>query len=248
VLIRRRCLWSAFPPYHPPFSNSHGQLSSDDTRRLGPPTFVVRWQNHVGLIRLIKSLFAPKMPSIGNTEPVCPYCAYRLDKMPGRKKKCPGCGHPILVRTRPSDQKRILIREDQDLQIKEQWAIVNGDHKWFLAERKRFDAERENLRKRFGREPSKNDVEWAQLNRALLKHARDSDWGLYRSDWLTMGDIRRKEGRHLEALDLYFGLLSRICGCVLAREVDPGCVIERVLRPVPFENRTTFSLPISLCC
>ena len=36
---------------------------------------------------------------IGNKEPVCPYCSCILDKMPGRKKKCPSCSQFIYVRT-----------------------------------------------------------------------------------------------------------------------------------------------------
>jgi len=123
--------------------------------------------------------------------------------MPGRKKKCPECGKYMLSRTRPSDRKKVLIREDQAFQIEEQWAIANGTHDQFIAARKEFEAERERLRKQFGREPSENDIKWAQLNNRLLEHMNAFQWGLYRNDRLAMGDILNKESRYLNALDVY---------------------------------------------
>lgn len=71
-------------------------------------------------------------PLIGVTDAVCPYCDHRLEKMPGRKKKCPACGNDIFVRTRPQDKVRILVRGDQLLAIQEQWSIVNGTKDGFL--------------------------------------------------------------------------------------------------------------------
>ncbi len=157
----------------------------------------------MGLFDRIKSLFAPRMPEIGITDPVCPYCALRLHKMPARKTKCRGCGQYIFVRTRPTDEKRILIREDQDIQIEEQWAIANGTHSQFVAARMANEIERERLQKQFGREPSEGEIQWSRLNRSLSEHANLFDWGLYRNARLLMGDILKKEGRHLEALDTY---------------------------------------------
>src|SRR3989442_5791851 len=40
---------------------------------------------------------------IGNTDAVCPNCSKLLDKIPGRKSKCPHCAEYIYVRTRPVD-------------------------------------------------------------------------------------------------------------------------------------------------
>src|SRR5438105_1014407 len=96
-------------------------------------------ERQMGFFGTIKSVFAPKslvVTDIGTSVPTCPYCGNQLDKMPGRKKKCPACAQYILVRTRPSDRRKILIREDQALQIEEQWAISNGTHAQFIAARK----------------------------------------------------------------------------------------------------------------
>lgn len=157
----------------------------------------------MGLFDVFKSKPAPVLPDIGNTDPICPYCGHQLDKMPGRKKKCPACAQHILVRTRPSDRKKILIREDQALHIEEQWAIANGTHDQFLAARKAYQTERNRLRAKFGREPSENDIKWAQLNNELLEHAKGFQWGLYRNARLSMGDILKNEERYLNAIDTY---------------------------------------------
>ena len=76
-------------------------------------------------------------PLIGVTDAVCPYCDHRLQKMPGRKKKCPACENSIFVRTRPRDKVKILVREDQLLAINEQWSIVRGTHEQFLMNQRR---------------------------------------------------------------------------------------------------------------
>lgn len=164
----------------------------------------------MGVFSTIKKMFSAKTSStsnlrndIGNAEPICPYCNETLDKMPGRKKKCPFCGDFIYVRTRPNDKKKILIRKDQISVIEEQWAIANGTHEQFLAEQEAYEKERDVLRNKFGREPSENDIRWLMLNKSLLKHAQDFQWGLYINARLSMGDILEKESKELEALDTY---------------------------------------------
>jgi len=66
-----------------------------------------------------------KNTAIGNTEPICPYCNYRFDKMPQRKKKCPNCMKFFYSRTRPLDNKKVLIKENQIEELEQQWAIKN---------------------------------------------------------------------------------------------------------------------------
>ena len=65
------------------------------------------------------------LTAIGNTEPVCPYCNYRFDKMPLKKKQCPKCNNFVRSRTRPFDNKKVLIKENQIEELDRQWAIKN---------------------------------------------------------------------------------------------------------------------------
>lgn len=68
----------------------------------------------------------PKYERLGNTEPVCPYCVKPLDKMPGRKTKCPFCANYMYVRTRPADKKRVVVTEQDAAKIDEQWMVEKG--------------------------------------------------------------------------------------------------------------------------
>lgn len=147
-------------------------------------------------------LFGSK-PQIGETRPICPYCTFDLQKMPGRKKSCPKCKNDIYVRTRPQDNAKILIREEQIIAIEEQWAMKNGTHAQFLAAQQRRQSVVASLTRRFGRPPSTNDVEWAILNDDILEHAKQMDWGLYRNARFAMAEILSKESRFEQALDFY---------------------------------------------
>jgi SPP1 gp7 family putative phage head morphogenesis protein len=66
-----------------------------------------------------------QLTAIGNVDAICPYCGKLLEKMPGRKKKCPHCGNFIHVRTRPLDNQKVLVTEKQMEAINEQWGIVH---------------------------------------------------------------------------------------------------------------------------
>jgi len=144
-----------------------------------------------------------QLKMVGNVDPICPHCNKGLEKKPGRKKKCPHCGQFIYVRTRPSDGKRVLVTETQAEEIAEQWAIVNGTHDAYLAERRRFAQEKAKLARRFGREPSDNDVRWSLLNQELIEHAMKGNWGLFRNAKVEMAEILRREGKHVDALGFY---------------------------------------------
>ena len=141
--------------------------------------------------------------TLGNTEAVCPFCNHRLAKKPGRKTKCPNCANFIYVRTRPSDNQKVLVTEEQKEVIEEQWSIVNGTHDLYLAERRAREQKKVQLSKRTGREPSKNEVEWSLLQEQLKIHAKNGDWGLYASSRFQMAEILRKESKLKDALALY---------------------------------------------
>ena len=144
-----------------------------------------------------------KNKSIGNTDAVCPHCDQHLDKMPGRKKKCPHCGEFMFVRTRPSDKKRVLVTLNQAEQIEEQWSIVDGTHAEYLAKRNRITDEKARLAGRFGREPSENDIAWSLLNQDMMEYAAHREWGLFRNAKFKMAEVLRKEARFANALGVY---------------------------------------------
>jgi DNA-directed RNA polymerase subunit RPC12/RpoP len=150
-----------------------------------------------------------KLKDIGNTDPICPHCSQKLEKMPGRKKKCPHCGEYIFVRTRPSDRKKIIIREGQIDLIEEQWSIVNGNHEEFLAAKNRFLKKKRELQDKWGKPPSDNDVQWALYNEELLDSRTISHPGSYRNIRYQMGEMLRKEKRFEAALDFYLEIIYR---------------------------------------
>jgi DNA-directed RNA polymerase subunit RPC12/RpoP len=156
-------------------------------------------------MNILKSLFGkPQKPHlIGNTEPVCPYCSAKLDKMPVRKRKCQECGNHFLVRTRPEDRKQVVVTESDAEQIDISWMKVNGTYEVHLAEKRERDEVATALAKQQGRQPTDSDVTWALCNRHLQTHSKNGNWGLYRNVRLEMGDLLRKEKRDQAALEAY---------------------------------------------
>ena len=177
--------------------------------------------------------------SVGVTGPICPYCRHQLDKMPGRKTQCPSCRNDIFVRTRPQDKVRILVRGDQLLAVEEQWAIANGTHHQFLAAQQRRQNISAQLRSRFGREPSENDIDWALLNDDILKCVKDRNWGLYRNARFAMAEILSKEKKDSQALDF----LLEVCYLDLNGPNNCGGISDpQLLRDFPPFDPTAGSL------
>ncbi len=134
----------------------------------------------------------------------CPNCHKSLSKIPGAKTKCPHCGEFMFVRTRPKDNARVVVTKAEADKIDEEWSIVAGTHDIFVAEKEEFAKEKEILRKRFGgKEPSDNDVRWGLLNKQLMEHAKNGDWGLYRNARFQMAEILRSEMKLKDALRTY---------------------------------------------
>lgn len=153
----------------------------------------------MGLFGMFKSN-KPKLEKFGVTEALCPYCDEKLAKLPGRKKKCPNCEKYIFVRTRPLDQKKILIREDQFDKVKEQNAIKNGTYKEYLAEKERYRRRREKLNRKLGYEPSESEIEWDSLLWEYETQLTAHKWGLFRNVRLNMCKNLQGRGELKEAL------------------------------------------------
>lgn len=144
-----------------------------------------------------------KFPMVGNVEAVCPYCNCSLEKKPGRKKKCPECNNYIYVRTSPKTGEKILITEAQIDIIEEQWSIINGTHSEYIQRKKIIEKEGKSLKKKFGREPSENEIKWSLLNKELIDNASRGNWGLYRNTKLNMAELLLEESKSKQALSIF---------------------------------------------
>lgn len=183
---------------------------------------------------------ATEIPRVGNKEPVCPYCSSTLDKMPGRKKKCPSCSQFMYVRTCPDERVKILVREDQIELIEEKWAIENGTHEQFLAEKRDREATKNKLMSQGINTPTDLDVKWEQLKVSLPKLASEYKWGLYRNARLGMGDVLKKQGQLSEALDTYL----EVCFIDLNGPNNCGTKDPEILKMFPqFDPKSAFLAP-----
>jgi len=137
------------------------------------------------------------------SETLCPHCGNAFAKPPQRKTKCKSCGNVVLVRTRPSDRRRVLVTAAQAAALEEEWLRKYEYAKVIRTDRPGFDAEKAILTQRFGRSPKDTDVTWSILNKERLCHAAESKWGLYRNNTLDMADVLRVEGRLEGAVRFY---------------------------------------------
>ncbi|MBI5884045.1 MAG: hypothetical protein HZB91_13195 [Elusimicrobia bacterium] len=141
---------------------------------------------------------------IVKTNPICPYCSQALDKMPGRKKKCPHCGNNMYVRTRPVDRQRVLVTERGAQDIDAQWATIGAKQQAMrFVDETEFNKEKDALSARSGREPSDFDVLWTLHDKHLIEHAKMNNWGLYRNTRLAMAELLVTDGKRRQALDIY---------------------------------------------
>lgn len=167
---------------------------------------------------------------LGKLHANCPYCHVKLEKKPGRKKKCPHCENFIYVRTRPQDKEKVLLREDELVVLEEQWSIVNGTHDQFLQNQARLKATEGKLRRQLAKEPAENEVQWKILNDDGLTHIQNKDWGFYRNTRYRMSEIMRKEKRFLGSLDL----LLEVCVLDLSGPQNCGGINDpKILREYP---------------
>lgn len=138
----------------------------------------------------------------------CPSCNKALSKIPGSKTKCPHCSDYIYVRTRPKDNIRVTVNKEEADKIDEEWRIINGTEEIYLDEEKRFNDRKEVLKQKFGgKEPSDNDVSWGLLNEDIINNIKKGQWGLYRNTRIKMADILLREGKLMNALQIYL----RVC-------------------------------------
>lgn len=193
----------------------------------------------------MKSLFGKKEPQfkdIGNVDSICPYCNQALEKRPGRKTKCPHCGNYILVRTRPSDQKKVLVTEALAQEIDEQWMKKNGTYEAYLEEQAEFQRTKTELTKRFGHEASDRDVYWSIYNQKSIEHAHAMNWGLYRNTRFDMGELLRKEKSNTQALNMFIEV-SYLDANGPANRAGISSDLQLLKKYPPFDRKEAFQAP-----
>ena len=156
-----------------------------------------------------------KYTAIGNTDPICPHCNYRFDKMPMKKRECPNCKKIFYSRTRPLDNKKILLKEDQLAELEEQLAELDAEFelRHTLSSIKRdintprqkaeYNKAKSEMTAKFGRGASEIDIFWRFLNNEILYYTIRKDWGLYSNVIRQQAKLLEGEGRIKQALVFY---------------------------------------------
>ena len=115
--------------------------------------------------------------AIGNADPICPYCGHKFEKMPGRKKECPECKKTFFVRTRPFDNKKVLVTSDQAIEVNRQNKIRTGQ--FDERQQRSYSAIRREVQTRLGKEPTNYEIMSAFLTGECRYFASRNDWGFY---------------------------------------------------------------------
>jgi predicted amino acid-binding ACT domain protein len=132
----------------------------------------------------------------------CPYCHKELKKVPGAKTKCQHCSNFMYVRTSIQNIKVVVTKEDAN-KIDREWTIVSGAHDTFASEKQEHEKHKSKLKKKFGKEPSDDDVRWSIFNKRLIEYAQNKQWGLYRNNRLEMAEHLRGKMKLKQALTIY---------------------------------------------
>lgn len=129
---------------------------------------------------------------------VCPYCRSFVEKPPEYRGICQRCGQTYYVRTRPGDSWPSLLTARQAAAIDENRATQPR-----LTTRQEAHEEARSWRFNWFWTYSTAEGQWRSFKRAATLHARDGNWLLYRNARYGMAELRRKQARLRESLDLY---------------------------------------------
>jgi len=116
-----------------------------------------------------------KLVKFGNVDPMCPHCGFKLPTMPKARRKCPQCKNPILLKTRPADRKKVLIKEEERAFAEEQWRL------YYAIEAKKA---------------------YPEIINRLQEAESDYNWGLYRNAKFELSQNSHRRGNPQEALEL----------------------------------------------
>lgn len=148
--------------------------------------------------------------AIGRLEGVCPHCRRELPAWPARSGPCPSCEAEIVVRTRPLDRERVLVTPAEAERLEAEWELFRerggGSPLRPLLNEEELEAERAQLRIRFGREPGQFDVAASLISHRAFEHMRRLELASYRDFGLARASLLDQQGRTEDALSAYLGV------------------------------------------
>jgi hypothetical protein len=162
--------------------------------------------------------------------------------MPSRKKKCPGCGHYIYVRTRPEDRVRVLVTEEQAAAIEEQWTCHYREKELArIGGLPGYETARAKMNRSLGREPDDHEVVIELTRRELAQHKADKQWGLYRNAKLQIAT----ELQALHQADSALAAYLDVCYLDINGPCNLGIIegIEMLDESPPFEPERAWLSP-----
>lgn len=133
-----------------------------------------------------------------NAPPACPYCRAPVAKIPKYKAICDRCGKTYYARVRPGESHPALVTARQVAALDENRAT---QPRWLRLATAAEAQEERNYNWFWAH--STAEAQWRKLSRAIAQHAHDGNWLLFRNARFEMAEIRRKQARLREALDLY---------------------------------------------
>ncbi len=139
-------------------------------------------------------------PATGRPKPlpICPYCRARVAKVPKYKAICNRCGQTYYVRARPGESHPALVTARQAAAVDENRAT---QPRWKQLPTPAEAAEERSFNWFWAH--STAESQWRQQKRMLALHAREGNWLLYRNTRFDMAEVRRRQVRLREALDIY---------------------------------------------
>jgi hypothetical protein len=117
------------------------------------------------------------------TKDICPYCGFKFEKVPKRKKKCPECENYIFV-----SGGRLYTKEEKDIR---DWLDSYNIEQLGIT-RDLFNKTRQELSKQFGSVASVSDTAWRLLN---IINTPKKSFSEKEKIYLAMAEILRSEGK-----------------------------------------------------
>ena len=170
-------------------------------------------KNKLRLKNFFETKIRPRLnKQLGTDTPNCPYCGIPLSKMPVRATVCKSCKNKFYVRTRPYDEKKIIMTEKDIQELDAEWKLISfmkelGD-KYFICEE-----ELKELRHTNSIPPA--DVFWWKISHDRLKAELSQDIVTLSNVLRRSGSFLISENRYSEALEdlllyiYYNGILIR---------------------------------------